>query len=150
MRRVATNANSIVRYLGRFAGVGSVMSGGEIVARAAYDFDGFTAPRGGVMSSGELKLAPSDLKAVFGGPGVQLLTDDGRLLDLRFSEKELHPGAEVAHVDVTGDLPSSPADWARPDRRGSRSDRDVTPTPHQKLTPADETSIPGPRRRVSP
>src|SRR5580704_2854419 len=39
---------------------------------------------------------------------------------------------------------------ARPDRRGSRSDRDVTPTPHQKLTPADETSIPGPRRRVSP
>ena len=63
------------------------------------------------MSSGELKLAPSDLKAVFGGPGVQLLTDDGRLLDLRFSEKELHPGAEVAHVDVTGDLPSSPAEW---------------------------------------
>ncbi len=63
------------------------------------------------MSSGELKLAPSDLKAVFGRPGVQLLTDDGRLLDLRFSEKELHPGAEVAHVDVTGDLPRSPAEW---------------------------------------
>jgi hypothetical protein len=111
MRRVATQANSIVRYLGRTAGAGSVMSGGETIARAAYDFDGFTAPRGGVMSSGELKLAPSDLKAVFGRPGVQLLTDDGRLLDLRFSEKELHPGAEVAHVDAAGDLPSSPAEW---------------------------------------
>ena len=93
MRCIATQPNSIVRYLGRIAGAGSVISGGETVARAAYDFDGFTAPRGGVMSSGELQLAPSDLKAVFGGLGVQLLTDDGRLLDLKFSEKELRPAA---------------------------------------------------------
>jgi hypothetical protein len=111
MRRVATQTNSIVRYLGRIAGAGSVISGGEIVARAVYDFDGFTAPRGGVMSSGEFKLAPSDLKAVFGTLGVQLLTDDGRLLDLKFSEKELRPAADAAHVDVTGDLPRSPAEW---------------------------------------
>ena len=111
MRRIATQANSIVRYLGRIAGAGSVISGGETVARAGYDFDGFTAPRGGVISSGELKLAPSDLKAVFGRLGVQLLTDDGRLLDLKFSEKELHPAAGAAHVDVTGDLPQSPAEW---------------------------------------
>jgi hypothetical protein len=50
---------------------------GETVARAAYDFDGFTAPLGGAMSSGELGLARSDLKPAFGRPGVQLLTDDG-------------------------------------------------------------------------
>ena len=31
------------------------------------------------MGSGEFKLAPSDLEAVFGRLGVQLLTDDGRL-----------------------------------------------------------------------
>jgi hypothetical protein len=119
MRRVATQANSIVRYLGRIAGAGSVMSGGEIVARAAYDLDGFTAPRGGVMSSGELKLPPSDLKAVFGTLGLQLLTDDGRLLDLKFSEKELRPAADAAHVDVTGDLPRSPAEWRARSTRGS-------------------------------
>ena len=43
------------------------------------------------MGSGDLVLAPSDLKAVFGRAGIQLVTDDGRLLDLRFSEKELSP-----------------------------------------------------------
>ncbi len=63
------------------------------------------------MGSGELKLAPSDLEAVFGRLGVQLLTDDGRLLDLKFSEKELPPETDAAHVDVSGDLPRSPAEW---------------------------------------
>jgi hypothetical protein len=100
-----------VRYLGRIAGWGNLTSGGETIARAAYEFDGFTAPRGGVMSSGELQLAPSDLKAVFGKSGLQLLTDDGRLLDLKFSEKELRTATDFVHVDVSGDLPSSPAEW---------------------------------------
>ena len=111
MRRVSTQANAIVGYLGRLAGAGSVRIGGETVARAAYDFDGFATPRGGVTGSGELKLAPSDLEAVFGRPGVQLLTDDGRLLDLKFSEKALPPATDAAHVDVSGDLPRSPAEW---------------------------------------
>jgi len=111
MRRVSTKANAIVRYLGRIAGDGSVRIDDEMVARAAYDFDGFAAPRGGVMGSGEITLAPSDLEAVFGRLGVQLLTDDGRLLDLTFSEKELRPATDAAHVDVSGDLPRSPAEW---------------------------------------
>jgi len=63
------------------------------------------------MASGELRLAPTDLKAVFGRLGVQLHTDDGCLLDLTFSEKELHPATDAAHVDVSGDLPRSPAEW---------------------------------------
>jgi len=105
-----------MRYLGRIAGWGSLTRGGETIARAAYEFDGFTAPRGGAMSSGELTLAPSDLKAVFGRSGVQLLTDDGRLLDLKFSEKELRTATDVVHVDVTGELPRSPAEW----RAGSK------------------------------
>ena len=118
MRRVSTRANAIVGYLGRIAGAGSVRVGGETVARASYDFDGFAAPRGGVMGSGELKLAPSDLEAVFGRLGVQLLTDDGRLLDLKFSEKELPPETDAAHVDVSGDLPRSPAEWRAGSARG--------------------------------
>ena len=111
MRRVSAKAKSIIGYLGRIAGAGSVRIGGETVARAAYDFDGFAAPRGGVICSGEITLAPSDLRAVFGRHGVQLLTDDGRLLDLTFSEKELPPATDAAHVDVSGDLPCSPAEW---------------------------------------
>ncbi len=118
MRRISTKANAIVRYLGRIAGAGSVRIDGEAVARAAYDFDGFAAPRGGVMGSGEITLAPSDLEAVFGRLGVQLLTDDGRPLDLKFSEKELSPATDAAHVDVSGDLPRSPAEW----RAGSKKE----------------------------
>ena len=98
-------------YLGRLAGAGAIRIGGEAIARAAYDFDGFATPHGGVTASGELRLTASDLAAVFGRIGVQLLTDDGRLLDLKFSEKQLPAGADAAHVDVSGDLPRSPAEW---------------------------------------
>ncbi len=108
---MSAQPNAIVGYLGRIAGAGSVRVGGQTVARASYDFDGFATPHGGVTGSGELRLAPSDLEAVFGKLGVQLITDDGRLLDLKFSEKELPPAADAAHVDVSGDLPRSPAEW---------------------------------------
>ena len=148
MRRVSTKANAIVRYLGRIAGAGSVRIGGETVARGAYDFDGFAAPRGGVMGSGEIRLAPSDLEAVFGRLGVQLLTDDGRLLDLKFSEKVLQPATDAAHVDVSGDLPRSPAEW----RTGSTKEPTrLAPGPGaaSKLAAEDWASIPAARRRVS-
>ncbi len=111
MRRVSTQATAIVGYLGRLAGAGSMRIGGKTVARAAYDFDGFATPHGGVTGSGEIRLTASDLKAVFGQTGVQLVTDDGRVLDLKFSEKELPAGTEAAHVDVSGDLPHSSAEW---------------------------------------
>ena len=110
MRRVSTQATAIVGYVGRLAGAGSVKIGGETVARAAYDLDGFATPHGGVTGFGELRLAAPDLEAVFGRIGVQLLTDDGRLLDLKFSEKELPAGTDAAHVDVSGDLLQSPAE----------------------------------------
>ena len=111
MRRVSTQATAIVGYLGRLSGVGSVKIGGKTVARATYDFDGFATPHGGVTGSGELRLAAPDLEVVFGRIDVQLLTDDGQLLDLKFSEKELPAGTDAAHVDVSGDLPRSPAEW---------------------------------------
>ena len=111
MRRASSQANTIVAYLGRLAGAGSVRIGGETVARASYDFEGFAMRDGGVTGSGELKLTPFDLAAVFGRPSVQILTDDGRLLDLKFSEETLPAAAEVAHVDVSGDLPRSPSEW---------------------------------------
>jgi hypothetical protein len=106
-----------MQYLGRIAGSGLLMRDGETVARVSYDFEGFARARGNVTSSGEISLAPADLKTVFGRLGVQLLTDDGRLLDLRFSDKELRTANDVAQVDVTGDLPGSPAEW----RGGSKA-----------------------------
>ena len=100
-----------MQYLGRIAGSGLLSRDGETVARASYEFEGFLRPRGIVVSSGEISLAPADLKTVFGRPGVQLHTDDGRLLHLRFAEKELRLANGVAEVEVTGDLPGSSAEW---------------------------------------
>lgn len=81
------------------------------VARTAYDFELFFKKPVGVTSCGEIRPAVGVLKEVFGRKGVQLLTDDGRLLDLAFSEKVLLPASSVAHVDVTGDLPAAPRNW---------------------------------------
>ncbi|MGA3340269.1 MAG: hypothetical protein ABSD11_06535 [Methylocella sp.] len=77
----------------------------EEFARAAYDFDHFFKKAVGVTSCGEIRASALALKEVFGRKSVQLLTDDGHLLDLSFSEKVLLPSSENAHVNVTGELP---------------------------------------------
>jgi len=138
-----------MQYLGRIAGSGLLTRDGEAVARASYDFEGFSRPRGVVVSSGEISLSPSDLKSVFGRLGVQLLTDDGRLLDLRFSDKELRHANDVAQVEVTGDLPGSPAEWRGVSRteptRAARGDSPDTAS-NRSEKPA---SISRRRRRAS-
>jgi hypothetical protein len=106
----------MMRYLGGMSGSGVLKCSGEEVARASYDFDGFFKKSVGVTSCGEIRLAATALKGVFGRKDVQLLTDDGRLLDLMFSEKELLPSSDVAHVDGTGDLPTTPQLWRAIDR----------------------------------
>jgi hypothetical protein len=98
-----------MHYLGCISGSGVLICGGKEIARASYDFDGFLRPPTGVISSGEIRLAPSTLRDVFGRPDVQIRTDDGRVLELRFSEKKLDSAAGAAHVDVTGDLPPASA-----------------------------------------
>lgn len=100
-----------MRYLGRMAGNAQLTHDGKPVGRASYDFDGFAGPKGHIVSSGEIRSSPAELKAVFGQRGVGLLTDDGRLLNLSFSEKVRRSSNDVAHVDVTGDLPETPAQW---------------------------------------
>lgn len=102
-----------MHYLGAISGNGVLMCDGKEVARASYHFDGFLRPPKGIISSGEIRLSASTLQVVFGRGDVQIRTDDGRLLDLRFSEKKLDSAADVAHVEVTGDLPSSPQNWRR-------------------------------------
>ena len=100
-----------MRYLGGISGSGMLKCNGEAIARASYDFDGFFQKPVGITSSGEIRLAAAALESVFGRTDVQLLTDDGRLLNLRFSEKELRTASDVAHVDVTGELPTTPQKW---------------------------------------
>lgn len=102
-----------MNYLGRLSGNGLLKCNDEEIGRATYDFEVFFKKPLGVTSCGEIRLSADALKEVFGRNDVQLLTDDGRLLDLKFSEKELSAESGVAHVDVTGDLPSPPGTAAR-------------------------------------
>lgn len=99
-------------YLGGITGSGVIKCNGEEIARATYDFDGFFHRTIGVTGSGEIRLPPAALTRVFGRGDVQLFTEDGRLLDLKFSEKAIPSASDVAHVDVTGDLPN-PQNWRR-------------------------------------
>ena len=96
-----------MRYLGAFRGAGTLSCGAEKFGRADYDFEGFLVKPGEVSASGEIRLEPDLLKLVFGRKGLQLLTDDGRVLSLRFSQRQLDSNSDVAHVEVGGDLPSA-------------------------------------------
>ena len=101
-----------MRWLGKLTGNGVLSCDGETVGRVAYDFDGYAQPgRMGISSSGEIRLPAATLRAIFGRGGVRLRTDDGRLLGLRFSDKGLRADADVAHVEVTGDLPATAKLW---------------------------------------
>jgi len=100
-----------MKYLGRISGGGQLLRNGEEIARASFDFEGFIGPRGVDRCSGEIELAPDAHPADFETRGVQLRTDDGRLLNLAFRDKVLRWLDDRAEVDVTGDLPATPAEW---------------------------------------
>ena len=94
-----------MRYLGGLRGDGTLKCGSETIARAAYDFDGFLQKGGHVTGSGEIRMSPGKLKSVFGRKNLQLLTDDGHTLSLRFSESRLRSASDAAHVDISSGLP---------------------------------------------
>lgn len=100
-----------MRYLGRLHGHGIVTRMNRDVCRASYDIDGFAVRPRGITGSGEIRLRPADLAAVFGQRDVHLRTDDGRLLALRFSDKSLSEGSVAAHVDVGGELQTATEAW---------------------------------------
>ncbi len=100
-----------MRYLGVLRGIGVLKSGSDATsASAAYDFDGFLRANNQVAACGEIRMSPAVLKNVFGRRDLQLLTNDGRILRLSFSEKKLGPRDDAASVDVTGELPEA-SDW---------------------------------------
>jgi len=100
-----------MRYLGALRGAGVVKSGDDAQGvPATYDFEGFLTKNDRVASSGEIRMSPAALKDVFGRRDLRLLTADGRVLSLAFSDKKLAAMGDAAAVDVSGELPM-PADW---------------------------------------
>lgn len=102
-----------MEYLGGISGEGALMQHGKDLGRACYDFDGFFTPHTGITCNGELRCSASMLAAILDRAGLQLQTDDGRLLDLQVSDKTIFPSREAVHVDVRGQLPEEKGDWRR-------------------------------------
>jgi len=94
----------IMRYIGGFRGAGVLLRGDEQIARANYDFDAYQTRPGEITGSGEIRTNRKTLKDIFGLSGLSIVTDDGRKLTLRFTEKQLRPDSISAHVEVVGEL----------------------------------------------
>ncbi len=95
-----------MRHLGYTHGTGILKVTRKILARVVYDFDGFLRKPEDVIGSGEIRMPPDAMRQVFAREDLHLLTGDGRLQRLRFSEKHLPKASDDAHVEVAGDLPS--------------------------------------------
>jgi hypothetical protein len=106
-----TNKSRALRYLGRLSGRGVISQNGKSLAEADFDFDGYFHAATGVTACGEIEAPPEVLEGLFGRPDLQILTEEGLLLNINFSDAKLAPSSDVAHVDVTGQLPTASADW---------------------------------------
>jgi hypothetical protein len=106
-----------MQYLGVMRGSGVLACGEEQMGRADYDIDGFLTRPGEVVGSGEIRMSPEALNHAFGRLALRLTTDDGRVLDVRFSGKRLDPASDAAHADISGQLPAA-TEW----RRGPEED----------------------------
>ena len=98
-----------MKYLGTISGEGVLQRDGEDIAAATYELEGYVQKVGSITGSGEIGLTAEALENVVDKTGLQLLTSNGRLLDLRFSNRTLRAGNHI-HVDVSGELPSE-AGW---------------------------------------
>ncbi len=100
-----------LRYLGGISGEGAVKLNGETVTPVKFDLDGYFRPSTGVTGSGEIQLPGDALKTLFGRTDLQLQTDQGLLLALRFSDSKLPQSCEFVRVEVTGQPTTAPDDW---------------------------------------
>jgi hypothetical protein len=93
-------------------GEGSLACEGEPLGRVEYEIDGFLTRPGEIVGSGEIRMAPGDLDKAFGRRNLQLTTDQGRVLNVRFSGKRNDARSAAAHADIGGDLPPA-SEWRR-------------------------------------
>ena len=94
-----------MKYLGNISGRGALQLDGVAIADTTYELEGYVQRKGSVTGSGEIALSSEVLQRVIDRPNLQLLTSNGHLLDINFSDKKVRAGAHI-HVDVYGDLPA--------------------------------------------
>jgi hypothetical protein len=103
---------TITRYLGVMRGGGSLACDGQSLGRVEYEIEGFLKGPGEVVGSGEIRMAQAQLDNAFGRKNLRLTTDEGRVLEVRFSSRRRDAGSTAAHADIGGDLPPA-AQWSR-------------------------------------
>jgi hypothetical protein len=101
-----------MRHLGVLRGSGTLRCGGVVLGTAAYEIDGFSTRPGEVVGSGEITMEPAELANAFGRRDLELTTEDGKVLALRFSGGRLGPRVSAAHADILGGLPGED-EWHR-------------------------------------
>ena len=98
-----------MKYLGSICGQGVLEHDGVGIAAATYEVEGYLQQSGRITGSGEIAVAPDVLQSVIDQPGLQLLTSNGCLLDIKFSDRNICAG-DYMNVDVSGNLPAV-GDW---------------------------------------
>ena len=94
-----------MKYLGTISGRGVLKRNGVELAGASYELEGYVQRLGSITGSGEIGLTKADLQSVADLSDLQLETSNGRLLDLRFTDRTIRAGDHI-HVDVSGELPN--------------------------------------------
>jgi hypothetical protein len=98
-----------MKYLGTISGQGTLQRDGVEIAGASYELEGYVQRVGSITGSGEIGLTRAALQSVVDQKDLQLLTANGRLLDIKFSDRKIRSGDHI-HVDVSGELPNE-AGW---------------------------------------
>lgn len=93
-----------MRYLGLISGSGLLICEASENVRVSYEFDVFSEDRNGITSSGEIRFAATAPDEIFARQNVQLATDDGFFLHLKYSGKKLPLAGDTVHVDIEGEL----------------------------------------------
>lgn len=101
-----------MRHLGVLRGGGTLRCHGVVLGSADYEIDGYCTKPGEVVGSGEICMAPAELANAVGRLDLELTTEDGRVLALRFSGSRFDPRTGAAHADILAGLPTE-EEWRR-------------------------------------
>lgn len=93
-------------------GSGTLASADETIGTADYELDAYVMRPGSVVASGELRVDASVPRSAFDRRGLNLVTEDGRVLPLRFTGKPSDRHGQIAHVDISEGLPDE-KEWRR-------------------------------------
>jgi hypothetical protein len=106
------SSRAAMRHLGVLRGGGTLRCHGVVLGSARYEIDGYCTRPGEVIGSGEICMAPTELATAVGRRDLELTTEDGRVLALRFSGSRFDARASTAHADILAGLPTED-EWRR-------------------------------------